>query len=112
MPERLNTKRVVTESVQGADSYVVLKRATADETRTLYKLTRAMDKADDEGDKSYNAQRAFVASHVLDWNWVWENGDAMPLPKDDPGVIGKLSDQELKSIVEGLLGPDAATLKN
>jgi len=111
MPERLNTKRVATDSVQGAESYVTLRRATSDESRELYKAIRKTDTPESE-EAAYQAQVAFVQKHIVGWNWVWEDGLPMPSPKDDPTVIGKLSDQELKAIVDALLGPDAATLKN
>jgi len=39
---------------------------------------------------------------VADWNWVDDEGNPLPLPRDDPEVIDRLTRQEQSFIVDEL----------
>lgn len=96
MARRNNKSRIPTDAVQGEGSYVVLRRMTVDE---LTGLGKAMEGANTEEQIAYS--RAIVSQYVEEWDWVDDEGQPLPFPKDDPSVVGKLTDLELKTIIEG-----------
>lgn len=84
MPERRSTVRVDCEEVQGAESYVLLRKITVADHRELRKPEVTFDSGGKE----------ILARLILGWNWVWEDGSPMPLPSADPTVMDRLTDHE------------------
>lgn len=84
MAQRKSTRKILSDAVQGEGSYVVLRALE-------YGLVEERMKLDAE-DRAAVLQfnRDFVQAIVVDWNWVDDAGQALPLPSADPEVIGRL----------------------
>lgn len=100
MPKRQNLRRFPSEEVQGEDSYVVVSRLTVGEAREADRLRKADDT------DSFEAISKFYRDHVHAWNWVDDDGEPLPLPKDDPAVIDMLTDREFEFVAECLAGSE------
>lgn len=83
MPERKNkrTFRVESDAVQGEGSFVVFKRLTWEEYKALPDGITAGDAA---------------ALAVVEWNWVDDAGKPLPLPSEQPEIIGQLMQEEIQ----------------
>jgi hypothetical protein len=113
MAERQGKVRVESDEVQGKGSFVVVRRLSYGQKRAATRMVaRAAGgtiptdlKA--EGltiDAEYlNDNDAFTGQllqeNVLEWNWVDFDGNPLRLPKDDPGVIDQLTDDEVEFLV-------------
>lgn len=102
MPQRKSTLRVSCEPVQGEDSYVVLRRITLGEAKKFRTL---------DGTPDFD-RMSFLAPHILDWNWVDDDGEPLPLPSTDSTVLDVLTDAEVAFLVNALRGPQEGELKN
>lgn len=58
---------------------------------------------------------SFFYTHYADlidsWNWVYENGEPMPQPKEKPSIFNELTEQEFKYI-QSIFNQDDKTEKN
>ena len=98
MPKRQSVKKHDTSKVQGEDSYVVLTAVKVKEIRKIRKLAKTEDFDEFEGGVS------LLARHVVGWNWVDDDGEPLPIPKDNPEVIDELTDEESKFLVDLMMG--------
>ena len=105
MPQRKSTRRFESPDIQGDDSWIEVSRLTVGEAR---QINQAQGKTDQD---SFEAVLPLYQSHIVNWNWVDDDGEPLPLPKDDPGVIDQLTDQEFAFVAECLSG-DEETQKN
>ena len=91
-------RKVRSDEVQGPGSYVVLKRVrvSPEEARMV---------------KTYDIEHmqplldffeGYLARVIVKWNWVNDEGRPLPLPKEDPKVIGELNMDELYFIIRKL----------
>jgi len=106
MPKRKSTIRANSESVQGEDSFVVLRRLTVGE------MKNSMSAPDDEtGMTSFQRSLKMYHDHVVAWNWV--DDDDVPLPQlaDDPELVDRLTDAEVLFLARALAGAEEE-LKN
>ena len=90
MPKRQNPirkERVPSEEVQGEDSYVVLRTPVAGDYIEL--LTSPTDPT------SMELKLHIIPKCVLEWNWVDDDGEPLPLPSEDPNILDKLVLEEL-----------------
>lgn len=104
MPKRMTVKKYATEEVQGAGSYVKLSAIKVKEIKALRK--RANDQ-DSEFDV-FGMGMSLVAEHVLDWNWVDDDGEPLPAPQESPEVLDELTSDEANLIARLLMGEDEA----
>jgi hypothetical protein len=100
-PIVLETKRL-----QGPDSYVTIRCATVGELRQYNEEVTANPMGRD------TVQVQFMVEHVVDWNWTDGEGVRLPLPKDDPTVLNRLSVPEWNLIDEAISSGDPWKLKN
>jgi hypothetical protein len=92
MAQRVSTRKVLSDEVQGEGSFVMLRALP-------YSMISQRVKVDQEDFKQVLAfNETFLASVVVDWNWVDDAGEALPLPADDPGVVEKLVIPEFQFI--------------
>lgn len=98
MPEKSTTKQVFSEKVQGKGSWVQFRKITYGESKAL-----TAENKEHEGDAEWQAQRTeqLLRDHILKWNWVDEDGQALPLPSEDPAVLDSLTGDEI-SFLAGL----------
>lgn len=105
MPERKATIRVSSEEVQGDESFVLLRRLKVRDAR------KAADAAKEKKDDTVNLE--ILATSIIEWNWVDDDGKPMPLPGGKAEALDELTDQELAFLVDSLRGgPDAEKVKN
>ena len=89
MPQRQRVKQVKSEEVQGADSWVKIRKPTVAEARELL------------GNAEPGAKFRQV---VLDWNWVDDDGNPLPKPGDVPDITDLLTADEITFINGALTG--------
>jgi len=94
MPQRQSVRRVISEPVQGADSWIDLRSQTWGEERAMAGIQ------DDEG-----KARKFLEGVIVGWNWVDYDGSPLPQVKDDPEVLLRLTGDEIRFIITSL-APD------
>jgi len=101
MAKRTSLKKRDTSEVQGEGSYVVLSSLTVKEVRKARKVGRDPEcDAFEEGIK-------LLARHIVAWDWVDDEGKPLPLPKDSPGVMDELTNEESELLANLLIGDDA-----
>ncbi len=101
MPQRVRTK-TVKGGPQGADAFVTIKKQTLDESRAF--AARINKAAEGKTDADEQDARATYAGIILDWNWVDEDGAALPKPHNNPDVLGNLLGDEFGFIVSVVNG--------
>ena len=106
MARRKRTKRFDSEEVQGEDSFVVVSfRTVAEQRATL----EARDKAEADG-KPFNAFHVgidILRNHILQWNWVDDDGKLLPQVPDNPEVVEILLDPEVSFLGKCIQGSEA-----
>lgn len=74
MAQRVTTRKVLSDEVQGAGSYVMLRALPYGMVTRRAKI----DQADMEQVLAFNQE--FLAEVVVDWNWVDDAGAPLALP--------------------------------
>ena len=97
MPKRQSVKKHDASEVQGEGAYVVTTAVKVKEIRQIRKHAADPDFDDFEGGI------ALLAKHVVKWNWVNDEGEPFPCPKDDPTVIDDLTNEESEFLVDLLM---------
>jgi hypothetical protein len=97
MPRRQNRRKVLTPEVQGDDSYVVVTLPHVQEIQTI------MEQKDDNLE-SFKVGSQIIADHVMEWNWVDDDGEPLACPKGEPDAVGCLTTDEYRRLIEILLG--------
>lgn len=97
MPKRMSRRRIASEVVQGDGSWVDVRRMTVAEHNQNQALVRASNEAmkANDSDKIEQIERdmsALIASCVLDWNWVDDDGEALPKPSGE-GMLALTLDE-------------------
>ena len=97
MPSRQNRRKVLTPEVQGDDSYVVVTLPHVQEIQAIM---------EQEGDnrRSFKVGSQIIADHVVEWNWVDDDGKPLACPKGEPKAVGHLTTYEYRRLIEILLG--------
>jgi len=88
-----------TPALQGAGSYVIFKALTVGEIKEIRETRTEVDDGD-----AFEVGLDTIAKHLIGWNWVDDDGDALPLPSEDPEVINLLTDDECTFLAEKLIG--------
>ena len=121
MPQRQNTIRLETPDLQGEGSFVVLRRLSWERRQKAQELL-----ADAAGGTLprtaedltltlgfLQSNRKFTEDLLLEcvvaWNWVGDDGQALPLPKD--GGLALLSEAEVQFLLLALQ-PSVEKTKN
>ncbi len=94
------TRRIPTDSVQGPDSYAVIRPPKWGLLRKAQKQAKASDQAD----AGIAFAEELLVKSVVDWNWTDDEGEPLPLPKDDPAVLDDLDADEVAFLVEKITG--------
>ena len=99
MPRRASDRRIDASKVQGEGAFVVMRALTYGESKQARQQGR---EADDEQNLALGEQ--LIISHIVDWNWVDDAGEGLPLPKSDPAVLHLLTVDEMNFISKALNG--------
>jgi len=92
MAQRVSTRKVLSDEVQGDGSYVMLRALPY----SMISQRAKIDQNDFDQVLAFNEQ--FMAAVVVDWNWVDDAGEKLPLPADDPSVVNRLVIPEFQFI--------------
>lgn len=92
MAQRVSTRKVLSDEVQGEGSYVMLRALPYSMISQRAKINQ------DDFDQVLAFNQQFIASVVADWNWVDDAGELLPLPADDPTVVDRLVIPEFEFI--------------
>ena len=106
MPQKTLVKRVQTKDIQGEGTYVVVRALTWGEQKAFRREAEARVDPDEQ------LIEATLASRVIEWNWSDENEVPLPLPKDDPTVLDRLTDEELTCLTRAIFGTAKEGSKN
>lgn len=96
--------------VQGEGSWIKVRLLKHGQAK---QLTRAFggvagkgpdEIAPEQYDELQKTNEELVSSAVFDWNWTDDDGQPLPLPKDDPAVIDELTELEHQFIGNALRG--------
>ena len=99
MPKRQHIQHVLSDKVQGKGSWVDFRRMTVGEAKAVRAAAKEHSDPEREDENEAWAQEnstALMQSHIIDWNWIDEDGNPLPLPSDDATVIDRLTDLELE----------------
>lgn len=111
MPQRKAIRQVFTPEVQGEDSWVKVSRLKVGQWFALQGPEGANGAEPSQAEQVRRGLKVLV-EHVLGWNWVDDEGQPLPQPKDDPAVLEQLTDEEALCLLRVLQGPSEAQLKN
>lgn len=124
MPKRQSVKRHETDEVQGEGSYVVLTGVKIREIRKVRREGRKADRAkaklaaeiqedptrelteEELKDYEFEGGISLLASHIIEWNWVDDEGTPLSLPKDDSEVTDELTNDETEFLMDLLMGSE------
>jgi len=101
MPQRKSVRRFESLEIQGDDSWIEVSRLTVGEARVINEQ-QGKDDLD-----SFEAVLPLYQKHIVNWNWVDDDGEPLPLPKNDPDVVDGLTDQEFAFVAECLSGEES-----
>lgn len=120
MPSR-QFRRIETPELQGDDSFVLVRSISVEKARELrlaiseinsenekaikeFETTNDVILSEDERDdflvttgredKVNKLMAGLLSTLIVQWNWVDDNNNPLPQPKDDPGVFAKLTTDE------------------
>ena len=105
MAKRTTVRRFDTEEVQGEGSFVVLSSLKVKEVRRLHKLTDV--KEGEEEPDAFEEGVKMLANHIVDWDWVDDDGNPLPKPKGKISVIDMLTNEESEFISDLLVQANA-----
>jgi len=98
MSKRKSVRVYETDDLQGEGSFVKLSAVKVREVRKARKLAK-----DAEVDAFMEGLK-MLKDHVLAWNWVDDNDEPLPLPKDQPDVLDELTNEEVEFLAGILMG--------
>lgn len=87
--------KVDSEEVQGEGSFVIVRRMTWDDAEYLF------SEENTETDQRAIAAE-FLPKLIVDWDWVDDNDNPLPKPKEDPSVIKRLPLAELNFLLRAV----------
>jgi len=103
MARRQLVQKHKSDSVQGDGSWVEMRKMTVAEMR------KVEEHIDQEGNYEYSIRK--IEENLVKWNWADEEGQELPLPKNDPTVLDGLTAEEFNFLCRCLVGGEQA-LKN
>lgn len=99
MSKRTSVKKFPSTEVQGEGSFVVVTGIKVKEIREMRKRSKEEEDFDD-----FEGGVEMLAKHVISWNWVDDEGNPLPLPKDKPDAVDELTSEESEFLVGLLMG--------
>lgn len=107
MPKRQSFFTVDASSVQGEGAWVRFRKPKL-------RAIRAMKTADNDKDADkFELGLDMVKDHLLDWNWVDDDGAPLANPVESPDITDELNLTELEFLALALVGEEEENnLKN
>lgn len=128
MPKRLRIQKFLSTKVQGDDSWVRVSPLTVAEMRAARERRQTADQALKdwlkaaklaEEEKQEAPERpeplnffeiglTVLKEHVIEWNWVDDDGNPLPQMPEHPEVVELLTDTEVAFLGECIQGSEEA----
>jgi len=103
MARRNPVKQHETPDLQGEGSYVKMTLVKVGEVRKL----RSREKTEEDFN-SFEEGLELLSAHIVEWNWVDDEGEPLPSPLNNSEVLDMLTDEEATHLVQLLMGEEAA----
>lgn len=100
MAKRRVQKRFDTTKAQGKGTYVIMSSLRVGERRDY------IEKSKEKDFSMVGWGIELLTKHILEWNWVGDDGKELPIPKDDPKVMDDMTDAESELLAGLLTGSD------
>ena len=104
MPKRQRIVRHKSDKVQGEGSWVCVAQLTVGEMRKARQAAA-------EGGDAFELGVEMLKSHIIEWNWVDDEGNPFLQVPDSPDVVDELIDTEISFLGVRITG-SATTAKN
>lgn len=110
MAQRQNIITFDSTEVQGEGSWIKVRMITHGQRKAYVARygdiigKNANDIPAEQRAEFQAANDALLVQSVVGWDWIDDNGDALPLPKDDPGVLDLLTETEAAFIAQAMQG--------
>jgi hypothetical protein len=103
MAKRLTQKyrKVDSEAVQGEGSYVVFASPTFEDISAFSELIYSRDGAANDSE-AVKLVTPMLKRFVTGWDWVDDEGKALPSPQEEPEVIDRLTMEEQSFLLNSL----------
>lgn len=103
MPKRKSVIRFFSDEVQGEGSWVLVALPTVEEMREIRKTYKDLTVAEED---TFDFGISVIRKYTKDWNWVFQDDQPMPKPKEDPSVFDKLIDPEVSFLSACISGTE------
>ena len=100
MARKNQVRKVSSAAVQGDDSYVEFAPVMYGESKEIARRLNDIPPNNRLAQMELNAE--VVRKYVVGWNWVDDDGNPLPLPKDDPTVLDRLTAEEMRFLGNNL----------
>lgn len=102
MPKRQYIRTVETPELQGEDSWIKIRDLNYGYVKQLQKEMAGM-----KPEEQVKKNDELIRKVVVDWNWVDDDDQPLPTPKDDETVVDRLTANEVLFISRQVQGnPD------
>lgn len=101
-PKRQSVVRKDSAVVQGKGSFVQWRKLTWGESKEVMTEREALK---DNPIALAEKMQSIIIDHVDDWNWVDDDGEPLPLPKNEPEGFDELNEDEI-TFLASLLNTD------
>jgi len=114
MPKRKRTVRHDSTEVQGADSWVDIRKTSWQQQKDLrltgLRLSNATEQdAEIAAKTNFDLTEQLITDFVANWNWVDDLGEPLTVPRADPTVISNLTSDEVDFLTTAILSSDKDT---
>lgn len=104
MAKQAKTQRIPTDSIQGPESFVVVRPPKWGLLRKANKQAKAGD-----AEAGITFAEELLVKSIVAWNWTDDDDEPYALPKDDPSVLEDLDADEVAFLVEKITGSFSET---
>lgn len=109
MPKRVSVTTVKSEVVQGEDSWVKITRP---QVKDIVDIQKRYAGKEDDATANIEAGKELIRQQVIDWNWVDDNDAPLPNPRQDPDIVERLTDLEMRFLFDQFKLGTNETTKN
>lgn len=106
MAKRQAIYTIPSADVQGEGSWVKVRAITRGQLVELATLAQRYDTLSVE--ERAQVENQLISDLVVDWNWVDDDGNPLPLPRDHPELIASLPQREVQFLLDAITGETMA----
>ena len=102
MPQRRRLVKVETPELQGDDSWVMIRKVSGHDGIKLMQLRQRITGADPSDDsvviEMVQETCNVMLEHLVDWNWVDDDGNPLPKPIEIDDLMDLLTYEEIAGL--------------